>query len=531
MTDTAPAGNVPLQHLAILHALKRLMGRDPAINVTPFTEHQVVCYRTDVASLDVPEIHLATRQLIEDAVAQVQARQTAQIVLLSGDPGMGKSHLLNYFRRAETADRLGYLLVSPSNHWDIGDFEERLLDSLLSTLAHPSPDGPHPLLSRIEAIAFNALGQLIDQPGGVRSFRPADAGLFARLLSPFRKAYQDQMAGAFAARDAGVFRRLDFNKFTGYVCDRFLAEPGNPLHRYVLRVLLCYLFPEDRDFVLHWLRGKPTMGRFTKRFGVEEQIDRTYKRMDAVRLLMSLFAKDVTDGLSKSDRQGPTPQVFLLAFDQAEGRDELFASDKDWHTFFAELAELYNTLPNVLILFPMTTHLRDKLHPTMERQFHDRIRRDERFALKYIEDAELLALYRRRLERWIGPGEDDLKTCITAASQPYAPFDLPQVLELAKQKNLRDALAGFDKAFRDRLLAVATDIPNDYITWLRELRPQQSGDVYKDTEHHLATVERLLAELGATFAEAWGIVLDCVSRLEQGGLDCLELRFRHPADN
>src|SRR5262249_33290404 len=157
--------------------------------------------------------------------------------------------------------------------------ETRLLDSLITALAHPTPSGPQPLLERVEAIAFKALGQLLEQPGGIREFRPIPQGWLSRRLAWLRGSNQARGAALAAKRDTEAFRLLDFNKFSGYVCDRSLAEPSNPLHRYVLRVLLCYLFPEERELVTHWLRRRPTQGHFARRFGVEEELDCTYKRM------------------------------------------------------------------------------------------------------------------------------------------------------------------------------------------------------------------------------------------------------------
>jgi hypothetical protein len=523
--DLAPAC------LEVLHGFKRLLARHPEVNVTPFSDHQVVCYRTAVTDLDVPEIHAATRLLVEQTIADVQRSQTARVILLAGNPGMGKSHLVNHFRRPEVACQHRYLLVSMTNHWDVGDFEERLLDSLLSALVHPSPDAPHALLERVEAIAFTALDQLLRQPGGVRSFRPVDRGVLGRLLGRLRRSDHDRLAKMLAKRDLAAFRLLDFHKFSSYVCDRFLAEPGNPLHRHVLRVLLCYLFPAERELVLHWLRGRPTQGHFTRKLGVEEELDRTYKRMDAVRLLISLFARDVSEGLAGRPDSPLVPQVFLFAFDQAEGRNELFDAERDWHVFFAHLAELYNSLPNVLVLFTMTLHLRDRLHPRMEKQFQDRIRRDERFALRYVEDREVLSLYRRRLERWIGPGEETLRESLRQAGEDYLPFTRAEVLERSGEKTLRDVLAELDREFRQRILDTPTKVPFDYLSWRREFQQGLSGDPYEDTKAHIGTVAMLLANLGEEFAGEYGVQLSPPQSVDGEGVDALLLRFTDPANS
>src|SRR5262249_33170711 len=154
--------------------------------------------------------------------------------------------------------------------------------------------------------------------------------------------------------------------FAGYVCDVFLREGGNPFHRYVLRVLLQYLFEEDREQVLHWLRRKPVPNRFlVKKVGAEDQIDRSYKVIDTLRILVSLFTPDVCRNLTSRDGKQSKDKVFFFAFDQMEGRQELFENKADWFRFFAQLSELYNTLPNVFILFTMTLGLRNELYDKM----------------------------------------------------------------------------------------------------------------------------------------------------------------------
>jgi hypothetical protein len=65
------------------------------------------------------------------------------------------------------------------------------------------------------------------------------------------------------------------------------------------------------------------------------------------------------------------------------------------------LSELYNTLPNVVVLFTMTLSLRTQLHSLMERQFRDRIRMDERFLLRQPDEGQVLSLYRARVEDWL----------------------------------------------------------------------------------------------------------------------------------
>jgi hypothetical protein len=271
---TTPTADPQLTRLEALYGFKHLLGRDGPVNVTPFTEGRVITYGTDVGAQDVPEIHRQARELIEQALKSAQDREEAQVILLSGNPGMGKTHLLNHFRRPEVKAEHNYLLVSASNHWKIEEFEEVLLDNLISALCHPSPDQQHPLQERLEAIAFTALEQLMRQLISLASYlKRGKVGWLRRLLAKFSRSPYRRLERLSSRRDPAVFRQMDFLKFTGYVCDRYLHEPANPLHRYVLRVLLCYLFAEERELVVHWLRGRPVGNHFAAKLGVEEALD------------------------------------------------------------------------------------------------------------------------------------------------------------------------------------------------------------------------------------------------------------------
>lgn len=185
----------------------------------------------------------------------------------------------------------------------------------------------------------------------------------------------------------------------------------------------------------------------------------------------------------------------------------------------------------MLILFTMTTGLRDRLHSKIEKQFHDRIRRDGRFVLHYVEQGEMLALYRKRLDRWIGPGEAELRASLQASGEPHLPFTAARAIQLTEQKSLRDGLRALDEKFREELSRVTTDVPYDYLIWKRELRAKLSGDAFEDTKGHLETVQTLLNNLGEALAGECGMVLEQVVRQDQDGLEVLLLRFHDPADS
>src|SRR5262249_14467599 len=154
-------------------------------------------------------------------------------------------------------------------------------------------------------------------------------------------------------------------------------QPTDSFHRFVLQVLLRYLFPEHREKVCAWLIGQHVHAAFLKQItssakherhpeptapswptaeqvhehllnevGVADRLDRNYKLIETVKILVSLFSPEMNQHQEASASSHPG-RVFFFAFDQAEGRQELFENDNDWFKFFAKLSELYNALPNV----------------------------------------------------------------------------------------------------------------------------------------------------------------------------------------
>lgn len=421
---------------------------------------------------------------------------------------------------------MGYVLVCNSNHWEVDEFEACLLNWILNALVHPSPSGPHLLLAKIQDLAFEALGQVLAQPGQIRRFeRPRRfLGRIWRTLRPGHHRFQQRIE----ARDPRVFAELDFARFSDYVCNRFLHDSGNPFHRHVLCVLLLYLFEDERERVLHWLRGREV--NFLKATGVDERIDAKYKVIDAIKILVSLFTAEVSKSLRPGEKDERRGKVFFFAFDQMEGRQELFRNDREWMKFFGQLSELYNTLPNVFVLFTMALALRNKLYPQMEGQFQDRIIRDERFQLHRIPNAELLALYRKRVDYWLGNERDDVREQLAAISQPDLPFTQEKVLELSEGKTLREALAALDEVFCDFFKNLVTKPRVDYLGFLNSFRArEQEASPNEYTANHLDRVKQLFDRHGTALAEAYGLGFTASEwRATEQKLPALWLEFRDP---
>ncbi len=552
--------------LKILCAYKQHFGGDRTANRSPFSE-RVVRYDTDVAAWDVPEIHSEVRKAIEKILGELHQGQSSRVVIFAGPVGMGKSHILNWFRNPEQQKALDYISVSnPSNFWKVDEFEECLLTWLVAALVQPSLDGPNLLQEKIEDIAFQALEQILDQPGTLRQYLGGRAGgWFARLLGKFGRDKHARFRQACLDSNPDIFRHLDFHRFASFVCKRFLPEKTNFFHRFVLELLLRYLFPEDRDKVCAWLVGQKVRASFLQQIssfpkvkrqalatnlnwptdaqveahllhevGVSDRLDRNYKLIETIKILISLFSPDM-DRHRPAGAKGRAGRVFFFAFDQVEGREKLFEKDEDWRKFFDKLSELYNALSNVFVVFTMTTDLRNQLYPRMERQFQQRIHRDQKFVLQEIEDSDILAIYRRRVELWRGDSLRQIEQLLACPRFHYLPFTQEEVLAKGRQKTLREMQETFDCDFRDYLdkVVVGADARLEYLVALNEQREQEKdAKPFDYLEENIDHVAALLKRSDDVLVSAFGVSLTGIEMVKtEGGFPALRLELRKsPAD-
>ncbi len=529
--------NLVLTRLELLREFKLRRLRSGGENESPFTD-RVVTAQATINSADVEELHREVRENIEQQIAIVRKEQRSQVVLLSGAAGAGKSHLLRYFAQPKVAEEGGYLFVNGANDWRVEEFHSCMFDWLLTALTAPQPYGEHRLLERIRAIGFQALDQLIHNRAALRRCSTRGSRRLFGLLPGSRASYET-IAKLTKERNPSVFSRLDYHKFCEEVCSRFLAEPSNPNHRYALSVLLAFLFPDQHasgigtsERVLHWFRRRPDDGYWTKRLGVNDDLEQRYKVADAIKLFIHLFSADLSRRLATPGAEQRS-LVFVIAFDQIEGRDELFDNDEDWNHFFAHLSELYNTLPNVLILFPMTLGLRNTLHPKMEQQFRDRIRKDERFVLRQPTESEITRLYRSRIEKWLSDSPDLLaRYRELPIPEQLLPFTRSEVGTIASGLPVRGALEVFDKQFEKQLRELVIEPQFDFeFVWNQE-QPQMKlmGD-WEYTAMHLDEVKLLLENLKADLPRAFGTHLTKIETDDADGHPLVKLTFELPEVN
>ena len=526
-----------LEELEILRDFKRRMPHVSLLgNVSPF-DVRIATIQGGSTGADYPELHRVPREIIQQTIRGVRdGLKPSQVILISGDAGTGKTHLLNGFRSTELQESEGYIYAGGSNHWKMSEFQPRLLDWVVEALTTPSPTEKHALLERIETIGFRAVDHLLENPVAWRSVLVTRLGWLGRkvkFLERVGKLSRERLKRLADQRDPALFGHFDLVKFADYVCRRFLAEGSNPLHRYAMRVMLSYLFHDvrntginERERVLNWFRGKDDDGYFLRLLGTRDFPDKAYNQFEAVKLLSHLFSKDVSKQLDTA-KHPCRPRVLLLTFDQAEGRNELFDSDSDWSDFFAQLSELYSTLPNVVVLFTMTNRLRDRLHGSLERQFRDRVRMDKAFELRVPTKDQLLGIYVKKMDEWLRD-DQSLKSRFSRIGNRYTPFDADEIEREAGTLPVRESFEILDKLFHDRIGKIVVGALYDYKYFRNELqRDEDSARPFDFSADHAATVRLLLEHAKDKLSVRHGFAYK-INPANIGNTDVLEIEFTRP---
>src|SRR5262249_5163749 len=150
-----------------------------------------------------------------------------------------------------------------------------------------------------------------------------------------------------------------------------------------------------------------------------------------------------------------------------------------------------------------TTGKRDKLYPKMERQFQQRIRRDQKFILREIPDGELLAVYQRRLANWLEGADGEARHLVAEPPFQFLPFKQDELLGFCRRLTLRQALEQMDIRFRQYMVEEVTDADPrfEFLVALNELKlAEETAQAYQYTSAHLATVTELMNRAGGMFA-------------------------------
>jgi len=191
----------------------------------PFGDRVVHSAWDSLAPLDdIEAIHRPVRVLLEQTIGDVRQSGASRGVLLAGEAGAGKTHLLCWLRQ-----RLGreafFCYVKP--FLDPRRVFRHIARAVISDLARPQRKGGRPQLARLLDPVIREVHASVGGGGDLRAFREGLDRDPVQARAACRRG-----AAILASREPGLDRRW-------------------------LRVLLQVGFPETRHAALEWLRGEP----------------------------------------------------------------------------------------------------------------------------------------------------------------------------------------------------------------------------------------------------------------------------------
>ncbi|HVK11287.1 MAG TPA: AAA family ATPase, partial [Gemmataceae bacterium] len=284
---------------------------------------------------DVDTIHAAAREAfgrLLHRAANVPAPPAGAVLVLLGESGSGKTHLMRAFRTRAHDERLGYCAYMQMTT-EVTSYPRYMLQNLIDGLEQPyAPDGPSRTgLARLSA----ALLEMVP-------------GLDAAAVAAFR------------ADEGDATTRAD------EFADRLAAEPPfRECDLELLRVLL-HLQRDDprvRSRALMWLRCQEM--RPADRGWIGDAIPRT-DESDALRMLIALAR--LTDAVHR------VPLVLLI--DQLEDMANLSAPIDRFRKVVDAVTALTDQVPNAIVVMACLEDYYKENEKNLIRAKHDRLARD-----------------------------------------------------------------------------------------------------------------------------------------------------------
>jgi hypothetical protein len=310
---------------------------------------------------DVPDINRTAFQSIQNSIKAVYQGNQSRGLILHGEPGSGKTHILQrlrFFTQKEPRTCFIYIppFPGPNRFW------RHLLERFFYDICQrsklpdlpshqifekpPMEEGPGqgPLTQIEEALTRHLLGKPLSSTQEL-----------ARLWADICK--QDPPGEP-------LFRRLmpTFNKLTV----QFRLDPD------VMKVIRHYLTWNNRGIAYAYLLGRDLPEEELHLLGVTQSLDDEDRARQAVITFCRLAGEHFT---------------IILAFDQIEGL-QLRLDDLDGLRAFATQAvDLMSQCHNLLILSAVQTYFLSTLRKAMHESYYDRIAQDESILTTMVEES------------------------------------------------------------------------------------------------------------------------------------------------
>jgi hypothetical protein len=316
--------------------------------LNPFVSNRVDS-AWDPDAVDVEAINHTAFERCSETIELVRSTGRCRGLLLSGEPGSGKTHLLQRLRRHVQHDgRDCFVYVPPVSGPD--RFFRDLLQHTVQDLVGSRTGSP---TSQLETLLVRELLRAEKKIpitaafwADVRKRHAPGPALFSWLEGPMEK-----------------------------LCTQLELDP------YVTRVLRHYLAEHRRSDAYAWLLGRSVPEEVLARLGVGRTLE---EDADAMHALVTL------------SRLAGAHSVLVLAFDQLEGLQVDEKDQQGLRAFAAGLARLFVTCRNIATICCVQTYFKQDLERAVPPAHMDRLAQDQG-ALTPLENHSAMELVAHRL--------------------------------------------------------------------------------------------------------------------------------------
>lgn len=302
---------------------------------------------------DVPEINRTAFQSCRNSIQAVYQSSQSRGLILHGEPGTGKTHLLQrlrYFTQKEP--RTWFIYIPPFS--SPGRFWRHLLERFFYDICQRSKEPEVPKGSNLEET-------FLEEGPGQGPLSQIEEALTRHLMARPLDSTQElaQWWAKICKQDApgeALFRRLQ------PTFDRLTVK--NKLDPDVMKVIRHYLTWNNRAVAYAYLLGRDLPDEDLATLGVKQSLDDEERAKQAVLTFCRLAGEHFT---------------IILAFDQIEGLQLNPEDFEGLRTYAKFVVDLLSECNNLLILTAMQTYFLSTLDTALRlhASYRDRIAQDE----------------------------------------------------------------------------------------------------------------------------------------------------------
>lgn len=318
------------------------------LDVFETIEHRHEIWRDD--PFDVPSIHGDARRRFHDLLSTATSAGGApgRVLLLCGETGSGKTHLLRALRAMVHKERAGFVgymqLTSTSNH-----YARYLLSNLIESLEQPYDETLDPR-SGLARIATALASRALEAP-------------LAAMLRDDEQLDQDEVTDlVFTGADRLIAQRqFQFADIDLLRALLYLYRPNPPLRARVIKYLRCErLNPHDARM----------LGDISSRDRDEEP----ERMVEMLGRLMSVLTE--------------SPLSLVMCLDQLEGTIDLEGKLESFNRAITTVTDLADRVPSSIFVVSCLVDSYNALKPNLKRTLRDRLEQQEPVSLNHIRSPE-----------------------------------------------------------------------------------------------------------------------------------------------